>query len=303
MKVTVCFRRTRVVVPCGDGHGEDFQPPPASGDPLPEGHRQGEGPGARAGAGGRPRGAEGGAEAAREENRRRDQYGASWKGRRRRRRGEGARGGRPGCRPRPGCGPQTSPRPAFARPRCTFEAWRPAPRASGEPSPSRGGACGACSRPRAGTGSALGRGRRPGGNFSCCSGVRPARGKWLAGASARPPPRSCVPAGRGSRGGWRRGAGSDRLSWLAIVAGAQHFQGSKHDQLASGRSTAWRWVTGFRVFLPAPPRGPVCTELPRGAGPRPGLEWSGFPFFGGVITLSPLPCIPLQCVRSEKAFC
>lgn len=31
---------------------ESFQPHPASGDPLPEGHRQGEGPGAQAGAGG-----------------------------------------------------------------------------------------------------------------------------------------------------------------------------------------------------------------------------------------------------------
>lgn len=69
---------------------ESFQPHPAGGDPLPEGHRQGEGPGARAGRG-------------RRRGRRRDQYGASWKGEERRREaGKGkVRPGRPRGRPPP----------------------------------------------------------------------------------------------------------------------------------------------------------------------------------------------------------
>lgn len=82
---------------------ESFQPHPASGDSLPEGHRQGEGPGARGarGAGGRRRG--------RTEGERGKAPGSIWRflergGGRRGRRGKGKCGGRGGLRAPPGPG-------------------------------------------------------------------------------------------------------------------------------------------------------------------------------------------------------
>lgn len=287
MKVTVCFGRTRVVVPCGDGHMKVFsliqQAVTRYRKAIAKVRGRGRGRGRAGGRGG------GGGAEEREEGRRRDQYGASWKGRRRRRRGEGARGGRPGLRPPAGLRAANFPAPGphAPAPAVPSRSGRRRP----EPPGSRAGAAAGRAEPAPGRGlrprlPALGRGRRPGeGTFPAGAEFAPRAGRvarWCLCAPRRAvggAPPAC-PAGRGSRGGWGRGAGSDQLQlardrcWNPALRRPR----GPGAQLAPGRSTAWRWVTEFRVFLPAPRRGPVCTELPAEPGPRPGLEWSGFPF-------------------------
>lgn len=134
MKVTVCFGRTRVVVPCGDGHMKVFsliqQAVTRYRKAIAKVRGRGRaGRGARAGGGGGgPRGREG---------RRRDQYGASWKGEEgdegggeRESAAAAAASGRPPAR---GCWPQSSPR-GRARERSPDDrAGLPRPRAGRRP--------------------------------------------------------------------------------------------------------------------------------------------------------------------------
>lgn len=116
MKVTVCFGRTRVVVPCGDGHMKVFSLIQQAVTRYRKAIAKVRGRG-RTGRGGWGRekggGGEGGGRGG--GGRRRDQYGASWKGEE----GDGGEAGkgkvrRPGrasrAPPAPGCGRQSSPR-------------------------------------------------------------------------------------------------------------------------------------------------------------------------------------------------
>lgn len=308
MKVTVCFGRTRVVVPCGDGHMKVFsliqQAVTRYRKAIAKVRGRGRG---RARAGGR--GGGGGAEA-REEGRRRDQYGASWKGRRRRRRGEGARGGRPGLRPPAGLRAANFPAPG---PRAAAPAVpsRPGGRRP-EPPGSRARAAAGRAEPAPGRGlrprlPALGRGRRPGeGTFPAAAEFGPRAGRvarWCL--CAPPPPLLRAPPGGGPGAGGGAAPGATSSSWLAIVAGAQHF-GDRE-----AREHSWL-LGGARPGDGSPDSECSCRHLPvdpsapsslRSPGRAPASSGVDFPFPGGVITLSPLPCIPLQCVRSEKAFC
>lgn len=155
MKVTVCFGRTRVVVPCGDGHMKVFSLIQQAVTRYRKAIAKVRGWG-RAGSGlgaGEGGGVEGG------KGRRRDQYGASWKGE------EGDEGGgeresaaaaAASRRPPPrGCWPQSSPRDR-ARERAPAPAPDPAPpglrRPPASPRGSGGGAGVLTGAPRAARG-------------------------------------------------------------------------------------------------------------------------------------------------------
>ena len=220
----------------------------------------------------------------------------------------------PACAPRPGCGPQTSPRPAPTPQPPLFlrgpAAGAPSLRGA-EPEPRQGvrsllpaAGCGPGSPPWAAGG---GRAREL---FLLERSSPRARGEWLAGASAPPAGRWGEPllralpgGGPGAGGGAAPGATSS--SWLAIVAGTLHFgdrEAREHSWLLGGAQPGDGSPNSECScrHLAVDPSAPSSLRSP-GRAPA----WSGvdFPFPRGVITLSPLPCIPLQCVRSEKAFC